>query len=59
MVMLEHFLSFALRVWLMVGLWALIWWFVKPSTQFMRIIRAALIVVGFLGVLVVLKIAGQ
>ena len=56
--MLESILSFALRVWLIAAFWAFIWRFVEPRTQFMRILRAALLVLGLSGILAVLRLTG-
>jgi len=56
--MLGDILSFVLRIGLVVELWAFVWRFVKPRTQLMRLLRAALLVVGLLGIWAVLKIAG-
>ena len=56
--MLGDILSFVLRIWLVVALWAFVWKFVEPRTQLMRILRAALLVFGLLGILAVLRIAG-
>jgi len=56
--MLGDILSFVLRIWLVVALWAFVWRFVEPRTQLMRLLRAALLVVGLLGIWAVLKITG-
>jgi len=56
--MLEDILSFVLRIGLVVALWAFVWKFVEPRTQLMRLLRAALLVFGLLGIWAVLKIAG-
>lgn len=47
---------FVLRLALIVTIWAFVWRFVKPKTQLMRILRAALLVLGLLGALAVMKI---
>ena len=57
--MVEGVLSFVLRVSLIAVFWAFIWRFVEPRTQLMRILRAALLVLGLLGILTVLRIAGR
>jgi len=56
--MLESIISFVLRMWLVVALWVCVWKFVEPRTQLMRILRAALLVFGLLGIWAVLKITG-
>ena len=56
--MLGDILSFVLRIGLVVALWVFVWRFVEPRTQLMRLLRAALLVVGLLGIWAVLKIAG-
>jgi hypothetical protein len=43
---------------LIVTLWAFIWRYVEPRTQAMRLLRAALLVLGLLGVLAVVRITG-
>jgi len=57
--MVEGVLSFVLRVLLIAVFWVFIWRFVEPRTQLMRILRAALLVLGLLGVLAVLRITGR
>jgi membrane-bound ClpP family serine protease len=44
---------------LVVAIWAFVWRFVEPKTQLMRILRAALLVLGLLAVLAVIRITGQ
>jgi len=55
--MVRDVLSFVLRIGLIVGLWGLVWSFVEPKTQAMRILRAALLVLALLGVWAMLSIA--
>jgi len=55
--MVRDILSFVLRIGLVVGLWGLVWSFVEPKTQAMRILRAALLVLSLLGVWAMLSIA--
>ena len=57
--MFEGTLFFVLRLWLVTGLWIFVWWFLVPKTQLMRVFRAAVLVLGLLGALAVLRIAGQ
>ncbi len=59
MPMFVNVVSFVLRIGLIVVLWALIWRVVEPKTQIMRILRAALLVLGLLGILVVLRFTGS
>ena len=56
--MLGDIIAFVLRIGLVVALWAFVWKYVEPRTQLMRILRAALLVFGLLGILAVLRIAG-
>jgi len=49
---------FVLKISLIVTLWAFVWRYVEPRTQAMRILRAALLVLGLLGVLAVVRITG-
>lgn len=49
-------ISFVLRIGLVIGVWGLIWSFVEPRTQAMRVFRAALLVLGLLGVWAILSI---
>ncbi len=57
-VMFKQFLLFLLRMGLIAVLVAFIWRFVEPRTQQMRILRAALLVLGLLGILIVLRLKG-
>jgi hypothetical protein len=57
--MLRDFVFFVLRISLIVALWAFVWKFIEPKTQLMRILRAALLVLGLLVILAMLKITGQ
>jgi len=58
LVMTRNMISFLLRIGLIAGLWALIWRLVEPRTQLMRIVRAALLLLGLLAVLAVIRITG-
>lgn len=51
-------ISFVLRITLVVTLCQLVWRFVEPRTQLMRVLRAALLVLTLLGILVVLRVTG-
>jgi len=57
-VMVASFISFVLRILLVVVLCFFVWRFIEPKTQLMRILRAALLVLCLLGVLAMLKITG-
>ncbi len=57
--MFRDIVSFVLRISLIVALWAFVWKILEPRTQLMRILRAAVLLLGLLGVLVVLRIAGR
>jgi hypothetical protein len=57
--MLRTIVFFVLRISLIAALWAFVWKFVEPKTQLMRVLRAALLVLGLLAILAVIKITGQ
>jgi len=57
-VMVASFISFVLRILLVVVLWFFVWRFIEPKTQLMRILRVGLLVLCLLGVLAMLKITG-
>ena len=57
--MFRTIIFFVLRISLIAALWAFVWKFIEPKTQLMRILRAALLVLGLLVVLAMLKITGQ
>lgn len=57
--MFRSIVFFVLRISLIAALWAFVWKFIEPKTQFMRVLRAALLVLGLLAVLAMLKITGQ
>lgn len=57
--MFRSIIFFILRISLIVALWAFVWKFIEPKTQLMRVLRAALLVLGLLVVLAMLKITGQ
>ena len=58
MTMFTDFVSLILRISLIAALWAFVWKLLEPRTQLMRILRAALLLLGLLGILVILRIAG-
>ena len=57
--MFRSIIFFVLRISLIVALWTFVWKFIEPKTQLMRILRAALLVLGLLVVLTMLKITGH
>lgn len=57
--MFTDFISFILRISLIVALWVFVWKILKPRTQIMRILRAVVLLLGLLGVLVVLRMTGR
>lgn len=57
--MFTDIVLFVLRLSLIAMFWAFVWRFVEPKTQFMRVIRAALLVLGLLAILAMLRITGQ
>ena len=58
MTMFTDFISFILRISLIVALWLFVWKLLEPRTQLMRILRAVVLLLGLLGVLVVLRMTG-
>jgi len=57
--MTADIVSFVLRLYFIVVFWAFVWKLVRPRTQLMRILRAALLVVVFLGILALSRVAGM
>jgi hypothetical protein len=57
--MLTSFISYILRISLIVALWAFVWRLVEPRTQLMRILRAAVLLLGLLGILFILRSTGR
>ena len=57
--MLTNFITFILRISLIVVLWAFVWRLVQPRTQLMRILRAAVLLLGLLGILFILRNTGH
>lgn len=58
-IMLRDLISFVLRMGLVAAVWAFVWRLVQPRTQSMRILRAALLLLGLLAILAVVRITGQ
>jgi len=57
--MLTNTISFILRICL-IGIFCFcVWRYIEPRTQSMRILRAALLVLGLLVILAVVRITGQ
>jgi membrane-bound ClpP family serine protease len=56
--MFGDIIPFILRILLIVSIWLFVWRFVRPRTQFMRVIRAALLVLVLLAALVVMRASG-
>ena len=59
LIMVGRVISFLLRIGLIAGIWVLIWRLVEPRTQLMRVLRAALLLLGLLAILAVIRITGQ
>ena len=57
--MFRGIVFFVLRISLILALWAFVWKFIEPKTQLMRVLRAALLVLGLLVILTMLKVTGQ
>jgi hypothetical protein len=51
-------ISCVLRIWLIVAFWVFIWRVIEPRTQAMRLLRAALLLLGLLGILAVIRAVG-
>ncbi len=58
MSMFTNLISFILRISLIIAIWAFVWKLLEPRTQFMRILRAAVLLLGLLGILILLRITG-
>ncbi len=56
--MLTNTISFILRICLIGSFLFCVWRYVEPRTQLMRILRAALIVLGMLVILAIVRIIG-
>ena len=56
--MITDMLLFILRLLLTAAICGFVWTMMKPRTQSMRIVRAALLVLCLLAVLAVLRVAG-
>jgi len=51
-----NIISFILRISLVAAFWAFTWQFVEPRTRLLRILRAAMLVVGLLFMLALLRL---
>ena len=58
MIIIGDFLTFVLRILLIAVLWLFVWRHVKPTSQLMRVLRAALLVIVLLAVLTAIRITG-
>lgn len=56
--MFGRIISLLLRMCLIAALWAFVWRLVEPRTQLMRILRAALLLLGLLGILAAIRATG-
>jgi len=56
--MLIDLILFVLRIGLVVVFWSFVWKYIRPRTQGMRIVRAALLVLGLLVLLAMVRITG-
>ncbi len=54
--MLRDLLIFVLRVGLVAAVWVFVWRLIRPKTQVMRIVRAALLALGLLIVLAAMRV---
>jgi len=54
----DNNVNFLLRLLLIAAFWLFIWSILEPKTQSMRILRAALLMLGMLGILSFMRIAG-
>jgi hypothetical protein len=54
--MISNVISYIIRICLIASLWLLVWKFIEPKTQLMRILRAAVLVLGLLAVLALTRI---
>ena len=57
--MLTNMISFILRICLIAVFWFVVWKYIEPRTQRMRIFRAALLVLGLLVILAMVRITAQ
>ena len=57
--MARDFILLFLRISLIATCWIFVWQFIKPRTQLMRILRAALLVIVLLVILVAIRTTGQ
>jgi hypothetical protein len=52
-------ISLILRTCLIAVFWFFVWRYIEPRTQRMRILRAALLVLGLLVILAMVRVTGQ
>jgi hypothetical protein len=57
--MFEDTIDFIWRIMLIAALWVLIWRAIEPKTQYLRILRAVLLLLCLSTILAVLKITGR
>ena len=55
---ISNLLIFGLRFVMVVALWSAIWQFTTPKTQLMKVLRAAMIVIGLAGILAAVRLTG-
>ena len=51
-------LYFGLRLAVVVSFWVFIWKIIEPRSQLLKILRASLLVAGFIGFLFIIKAVG-
>jgi len=56
--MVGSLIYFVLRACLIIVVWAFVWRLIEPKTKLARVLRAAILVVGLLVILVVIRTFG-
>jgi len=56
--MLANVLSFMLRAFLLLAIFAFVWRVIEPRNELMRLLRAAVLVLCLVGVLILLRVTG-